>query len=69
MYEKRTDLIERRNLAGLTNRELAHALGEPPSTTGGRLCGFLPLTFEQEKIIIQTFKDAEQRKNKEEFSR
>ena len=67
MYEKRTDLIERRNLVGLTNRDLATALNEPPSTTGGRLCGFLPLTKEQEKIIIQVLQDAERKKEEGTF--
>jgi hypothetical protein len=59
VYEKRTDLIERRNHAGITNRELARAIGEPPSTTGGRLCGFLPLSNEQIKIILKTCQEAE----------
>lgn len=59
MYAKRGDLIDRRNRAGLTNRELAAALREPPGTTAGRLCGFAPLTPQQEGVIVSTIENRE----------
>ena len=43
MYEVEFELKKRIRRAGLTVREIAQALQEPPGTVAGRLNGFLPL--------------------------
>ena len=62
MYPKRVDLIEARNRNGLTNRDFAIALGEPPSTTGQRLTGYMLLSWKQEQIIRNIIREAEKRR-------
>ena len=65
-YQVETELKSRAKKAGLTGRELAEALGEPPGTTGNRLNGFLPLSHTQRLKIVQVIEQAE--KEKEELA-
>jgi cyanate lyase len=58
LYQKQTDLIELKVKAGLTNRELAAALGLSPGAVGCKLTGFIALTSEERKIIEGVCNDA-----------
>lgn len=58
-YAVEEEIKRRMRGAGLTARELAAALGEPPSTTSNRLNGFAALTGEHRRIIWQTIRAAE----------
>jgi hypothetical protein len=58
-YAVEEEIKRRARGAGLTARDLAAALGEPPSTTSNRLNGFAALSGEQRRIIWQAIKAAE----------
>ena len=57
LYQKQADLIALKNQAGLTNRELAAALGISPGAVGCKLTGFIVLTSEERKIIERVCND------------
>lgn len=59
VYDVENELKLRARRAGLTTRELAGILNEPPGTTCGRLNGFLPLSFSQRKKLIVGIEKAE----------
>jgi hypothetical protein len=44
LYQVEKELKIRMRKAGLNMRDLAYAIGEPPSTTANRLNGWLPLS-------------------------
>jgi hypothetical protein len=58
-YAVEEEIKRRMRGAGLTARELAAAIGEPPSTTSNRLNGFATLTGVQRRIIWETIRAAE----------
>lgn len=58
-YEVHKELIKRYRKAGLTVRDLANALNEPPGTTSNRIYGWVPMSKRQEDKIIETIKEAE----------
>lgn len=58
VYEVQNSLIELKNRAGLTNRELAAALGCSPGAAGAKLTGFIVLTPEERRTIERVCKEA-----------
>lgn len=61
VYQVQKELKARARKAGLTVRDLAHALQEPPATTSNRLNGWLPFSEEQRKTLEQSVSAAEAR--------
>ncbi len=59
VYQIEVKLKKQAKAAGLTTRDLANALNEPPGTTGGRLNGFLPLSGGQRLKIQRAIEQAE----------
>jgi len=57
------DLIRR---AGLTTRDIANVLNEPPGTVAGRLNGWLPLVYSKRKAIMAAIERAEDSKKMHE---
>jgi len=49
LYQRETDLIDRKARLKLTRRDLANALQMPPSTIANKLSGFNPLSTEERK--------------------
>lgn len=64
VYEKQVDLIDLKNLAGLTYRDFASPLGISPGGVAQKFCGFVVLTSSERKIIERVCSDAIEKRNK-----
>ena len=51
IYEMETLFMERRKNLGLTNRDLANAVGIKPSTLASKLSGYSPFHSEERKQL------------------
>ena len=63
IYEKQHDLLDLKKRAGITNREIAAALGCSPSAAGAKLTGFVALFPEDRRIIEQICRNIIEQKN------
>jgi DNA-directed RNA polymerase specialized sigma24 family protein len=52
-YTAEQEIKTRMKRVGLTTRDIANLLGEPPGTVGSRLNGFIPLYFNQRRAILE----------------
>ncbi len=52
-YSKEDEIKARMKRVGLTARDIANVLNEPPGTVSNRLNGFIPLTFNQRHAILE----------------
>jgi hypothetical protein len=59
IFEKQTDLIERKKPLGWTNREIGNAIGCSPSVASSKLNGFIVLTPEERRKLEKAFAIAE----------
>ena len=62
-YKQEDEIKARMKRVGLTARDLANLLGEPPSTVSNRLNGFIPLHFIQRRAILEKLQTEETRKS------
>lgn len=69
LYEKQIDLIEAKNRAGLTNRELANALGCSPGTVSAKLGGFCTLTTQERLLVEKVCREAIEEREKEKVGK
>ena len=60
LYEKQTELLERKKRLGLTHRDLANVLQMPPSTIANKLSGFIPLSPGERRRLELAMDEAEQ---------
>lgn len=61
-YRIEAEIKARMKAVGLNIRDLANVLHEPPGTVGNRLNGYIPLTFNQRRAILEHLKKLEARK-------
>lgn len=61
-YRIEGEIKARMKAVGLNIRDLANLLHEPPGTVGNRLNGYIPLTFNQRRAILEHLKKLEARK-------
>jgi transcriptional regulator with XRE-family HTH domain len=61
-YSVESEIKARMKAVGLTARDLANILREPPGTVSNRLNGFIPLSFNQRRAIVEKLNTEEQRK-------
>ena len=54
IYEMELHFMERRNKLGLTNRDLANAVGIKPSTLASKLSGYSPF-HKEERIKLNDY--------------
>lgn len=62
VYEVEVEIKARMKRVGLTVRELANLLREPPGSVGNRLNGFMPLHVFQRRAILELLRAEEGRK-------
>ncbi len=62
MYEPDKKLKTEMREAGVTAREVANFLNEPPGTTTGRLNGWIPLSWTVRKRIVEYIESVKQQK-------
>ncbi len=65
VYQKETDLIERKKRLRLTHRDLANVLYMPPSTIANKLAGFIPLASEERKRLEEVFDELESKQSED----
>ena len=63
IYQRQTDLIERKRRIGWTNRECGNAMGCPPGVASSKLNGFILLSNEERKRLENAMAEAERMKN------
>lgn len=51
IYEMETDYMHKRNELGLTNRDLANAVGIKPSTLASKMSGYSPFHDDERKLL------------------
>jgi len=61
-YQVEDEIKARMKVVGLTARDLANVLHEPPGTVSNRLNGFIPLSFNQRHAILEKLRVEEERK-------
>lgn len=61
-YQPEDEIKARMRRVGLTTRDLANLLQEPPGTVGNRLNGYIPLLFNQRRAILDRLHALEDRK-------
>jgi hypothetical protein len=59
IYQRQTDLIERKRQLKWTNRECGNAIGCPPGVASSKLNGFLILTDEERRRLEKAMAEAE----------
>lgn len=59
VYKIEDELKARMKRVGLTSRELANVLREPPTTVRSRLNGFMPLHTNHRRAILEELRRAE----------
>lgn len=64
-YQPETAIKARMRAAGITIRDLANVLDEPPGTVGNRLAGYIPLAQEQRERILKALDEAEAQQARE----
>lgn len=65
IYEMELKFMERRKALGLTNRDLANAIGIKPSTLASKLSGYSPF-HKEERIALNDYltrMESEENKN------
>ncbi len=61
-YKVEDEIKSRMKAVGLTVRDLANMLHEPPGTIGNRLNGYIPISFNQRRAILERLRVEESRK-------
>lgn len=59
IFQKQTDLLERKRHIGWTNREVGNALGVAPGVASSKLNGFIILTSEERRRLETAMSEAE----------
>jgi len=62
IYQRQTELIERKRRIGWTNRECGNAIGCPPGVASSKLNGFILLTNEERRRRENAMTEAERAK-------
>ncbi len=61
-YQAEDEIKARMKRVGLTARDLANLLQEPPGTVSNRLNGYIPFLFNQRRTIQERLRVLEERK-------
>ena len=64
IYEKEEKYMSRRNKLGVTNRDLANAIGIKPSTLASKMSGYSPFHNDERKLLETYFAKTEKEKMK-----
>jgi len=59
IFQRQTDLIERKRALGWTNREVGNALGVAPGVASSKLNGFIILTSGERRQLERAMDEAE----------
>jgi plasmid maintenance system antidote protein VapI len=59
IFQRQTDLLERKRALGWTNREVVNALGVTPDIASSKLNGFIILTGEERRRLEKAMTEAE----------
>ena len=59
IFQRQTDLIERKRALGWTNREVGNALGVAPGVASSKLNGFIILTSGERRQFERAMDEAE----------